>query len=283
MRSGKSIRAPPSLSELSLVLPLKEFQCWSDWRWSFLVLSRKVVERFLFLPFLSSRRSMAWCPPLCARVLRATQSFRSSGTKPLLMVGLPSSLTWSDISWLRNSLSMPVQWLQCSLDGKSNGSGIACAFLKRKCWMDSSKKWTPQSMPELLTIALGKREFLLSHSPYALDDQIGQRTELNWNEMNWTFQTPHLGRRRRPVLALYASELWLSSKQTCPGWSPLWLNFPKIRGLWTLVLRVCPSQMKHWDGSPVIPVYWFRERKKLVQKKISLRFFFLKWNHHVEK
>ena len=37
------------LSGVSPVLPLKQFQCWSDWRWPFLILSRKIFERFLFL------------------------------------------------------------------------------------------------------------------------------------------------------------------------------------------------------------------------------------------
>ena len=32
---------PVSVSEVSLMLPLKQFQCWSDWRWPCLVLSRK--------------------------------------------------------------------------------------------------------------------------------------------------------------------------------------------------------------------------------------------------
>ena len=40
--------APPRLSEVSPALPLKRFQCSSDWRWPSLVLSRKIVQRFLF-------------------------------------------------------------------------------------------------------------------------------------------------------------------------------------------------------------------------------------------
>ena len=45
--SGK----PPHLLGVSTMLPLKQFQCWSDWWWA-LPLS---------MP-LSSRRSMVWCP-----------------------------------------------------------------------------------------------------------------------------------------------------------------------------------------------------------------------------
>ena len=35
----------------SLTLLLKQFQCSSDWRWPFFVLSRKITERFLFPHF----------------------------------------------------------------------------------------------------------------------------------------------------------------------------------------------------------------------------------------
>ena len=43
MRSEKLICAPPRHSEISPMLPLKHFQCSSNWRWPFLVLSRKIV------------------------------------------------------------------------------------------------------------------------------------------------------------------------------------------------------------------------------------------------
>ena len=36
-------------SEFSPVLPLKQFRCWSDWRWLFLVLPRKIFQRSLCL------------------------------------------------------------------------------------------------------------------------------------------------------------------------------------------------------------------------------------------
>ena len=48
MRSEKPICAPSRLSEVSPVLPLKRFQCSSDWRWPSFVLSKKIVSRFLF-------------------------------------------------------------------------------------------------------------------------------------------------------------------------------------------------------------------------------------------
>ena len=43
MRTKKPICAPPRLSYVSPALPLKQFQCLSDWRWPSLVLSRKIV------------------------------------------------------------------------------------------------------------------------------------------------------------------------------------------------------------------------------------------------
>ena len=53
MRSEKPIiiRSTLSLSEVSPTLPLKRFQCSSDWRWPSLVLLRKTVERLLLLFF----------------------------------------------------------------------------------------------------------------------------------------------------------------------------------------------------------------------------------------
>ena len=49
MRSGRLICTQPRLLGVSPMLPLKQFQRWSDRRWSFLVLSSKIAERFLFL------------------------------------------------------------------------------------------------------------------------------------------------------------------------------------------------------------------------------------------
>ena len=46
--SEKPICAPSRLSEVSLTLRLKQFQCSSDWQWPFLILSRKIVRCFLF-------------------------------------------------------------------------------------------------------------------------------------------------------------------------------------------------------------------------------------------
>ena len=93
MSSEKPICAPPSLSEVSPMLPLKRFQCSSDWRWPSLVLSRKIVLRFLF-PHLSPPDDR-WCDALgfvlTGKCLKLnTSSFPRS--KPLVRVALPASL-----------------------------------------------------------------------------------------------------------------------------------------------------------------------------------------------
>ena len=83
-RLGKPIYAPPGLSEVSLALPVKQFWCWSDWRWPFSVLSRKLVERFLF-PRLSLPRDRCCDISLSPQVeSHPPQDFRSSGTKAAL-------------------------------------------------------------------------------------------------------------------------------------------------------------------------------------------------------
>ena len=49
----------PRLSGVSPMLPLKQLHCWSDCRWPFLVLTKKIVERFLFLSL--SPPGDRWC------------------------------------------------------------------------------------------------------------------------------------------------------------------------------------------------------------------------------
>ena len=55
----KFVCVPPCLSEVSLKLPLKQFQYWPNWQWSILVLWRKVVKHFFSMP-LCSGQSMVW-------------------------------------------------------------------------------------------------------------------------------------------------------------------------------------------------------------------------------
>ena len=59
LRAGKSYALRPVSQTFPPTLHLKRFQCSSDWRWSSLVLSRKIV---LLSTALSSRRSVVWCP-----------------------------------------------------------------------------------------------------------------------------------------------------------------------------------------------------------------------------
>ena len=42
-RSGMPIRAPSGIPEMFPVMPFRQSQCWSYWRWPFLDLLRKVV------------------------------------------------------------------------------------------------------------------------------------------------------------------------------------------------------------------------------------------------
>ena len=59
MHSGRPTCAPPCLSGVSPMLPLKQFKCWSHWRWPFLVLSGKIIEHFPFLCL--SSPGYRWC------------------------------------------------------------------------------------------------------------------------------------------------------------------------------------------------------------------------------
>ena len=52
-RPRKSACAPLSLRSIPRMLPLKLFQCWSDWRWRFLVCLRKSFISFWASRFLS--------------------------------------------------------------------------------------------------------------------------------------------------------------------------------------------------------------------------------------
>ena len=81
-RTGKPIHATPLLSEVSLVLSMKQFQCWSGWWWPFLVLSRKVVSRFLFLSLSSPserwRDVFGFVPAGCVSSSLKLQIFRNT-------------------------------------------------------------------------------------------------------------------------------------------------------------------------------------------------------------
>lgn len=55
----KKLICPPGLWEVFPILSLKQFYCWSDSHWLFLVLSMKVVELFFFLYF--RHPGDGWC------------------------------------------------------------------------------------------------------------------------------------------------------------------------------------------------------------------------------
>ena len=112
MHSKKPICAPPHLSEVSLALPLKWFQCSSDCWWPSLVLSRKIIKHFLFSCFsppdncwwdifqtIAGEISLALCPQVvseahlsfsafCCRSFSCCEQCKSS-------LSLPLSLLWA--------------------------------------------------------------------------------------------------------------------------------------------------------------------------------------------
>lgn len=64
--SGKSIHTPSCFSQVPPMLPLKTFQCWSDWQRPFLIYCRKIAElSFNALSSLSSRQLMVCWSSLC--------------------------------------------------------------------------------------------------------------------------------------------------------------------------------------------------------------------------
>ena len=77
---GKAhMRSTLSISEVYPTMLLKRFQCSSDWRWPYLVLSKKTSSASSFhaslLKAIDSVMSLALCPQV---VFQATQHFRSS-------------------------------------------------------------------------------------------------------------------------------------------------------------------------------------------------------------
>ena len=75
---GKPICAPPCLSEISAMLPLRWFQCLSDWLWPSLVVIRKMSSAFSFhaslLQAIDGVMSLSLCPQV---VSQAPQHLRS--------------------------------------------------------------------------------------------------------------------------------------------------------------------------------------------------------------
>ena len=112
IHSKKPICAPPHLSEVSLALPLKWFQCSSDCWWPSLVLSRKIIKHFLFSCFsppdnfwwdifqtIAGEISLALCPQV---VSEAHLSFSAFCCRSFSCCGqcksslsLPLSLLWA--------------------------------------------------------------------------------------------------------------------------------------------------------------------------------------------
>ena len=88
----------PISQEFPAMLPLKQFQCWSDCRWPFLILSRKIIEHFLFLclSLIDGVMSLALCMQV---VSQSPQHFRSSETQPACDGCFAHQSVWSVISF----------------------------------------------------------------------------------------------------------------------------------------------------------------------------------------
>ena len=91
MRLEKPICASRRLLEVSSTLPLTQFQWTSDWRWPFLVLSRKLVLLFLF-PRLCFRRSIGFVPAGSVSSSSTLHIFRDA-SHLRLMIAFPASLS----------------------------------------------------------------------------------------------------------------------------------------------------------------------------------------------
>ena len=92
MRSEKPICAHFRLSEASPTLPLKHFQGSSDWRWRFLVLSRKVfLERTR-----EGHRQSSSASSLHTSVLHAIDGVMSLALCPQVVFQAPQNSSSSD-------------------------------------------------------------------------------------------------------------------------------------------------------------------------------------------
>ena len=125
IRSEKPICAPPSLSEVSPTSPLKRFQLFV---WLAVALSRPFKKDCLALPLSrtpSPRRSMVWCPWLCARMycLKLLNTSDLTGIKPLDTIkdiayamleysafGVTDMCCPETKSTLAHSLLLPIQY-----------------------------------------------------------------------------------------------------------------------------------------------------------------------------
>ena len=118
MRSGKPIYSfHPVFQEFPPMLPLKQFQCWSDWRWSFLVISRKIVERFLFL------RISPPCSLNETKKAGGEVSELSQRVSAMMEQALP--VAWRSSRWEERWMNCFKEWVQwwntCSFKIKMSG------------------------------------------------------------------------------------------------------------------------------------------------------------------
>ena len=111
--------SPPHLSG-SPQLPLKQFQCWSNWWRPFLDFSRKFTQCFLCL--LLSPPSDQWC-----HVLSFVQAFSVSRSSTLQIIQDARHLCWLPLPACLPAWSFPLPW---HAQDTSAPSGV----FKQGCW-----------------------------------------------------------------------------------------------------------------------------------------------------
>ena len=149
LRSDKPICAPPRLSEVSPTLPLKRFQCSSDWRWPFLVLSqgRSSSASSFYASLLQAID--VWCPWLCARTLclKLLNTSDLPRGKPFARVTLPASLSARSLpftQWKWFCIMMGTDESHLNIFNNCEGQSQKTASTKPNCWREK-RGWSEES------------------------------------------------------------------------------------------------------------------------------------------
>ena len=114
-------------SRSSLMLPSKQFKYWTDWRWSYLVLSRKIIgeKKKLsksLLQVINQMMSLALCQHVVSQAPQHLPRHKS-----LVMV----ALTTCQSTW-------PFLWFWPISDSTSTGSGVFKAGWHMPVWASHS-------------------------------------------------------------------------------------------------------------------------------------------------
>ena len=185
---------------------LKMLSNWHLFRWK-----SRVFKVSFFHSFSMSEHSFIYLP--AARI----QAFETKCQRKLLWILLPRA---RNHDWVRSKINLIVDpqepvlaivkrrklaWLGHVTRHDSFSKTILQGPLEggrrrgrqRKCWLDKIKGWTSLPMPELLTRAFRRKDWirrsrsrgsLLNRPSYFPEDPIGQGTELT--DLNWTELLP---------------------------------------------------------------------------------------------